>query len=1126
MDLQTLTFKVETGDLTKAVAAVNELGTAVSKLNKPVKENTTTTEQSTKAVKENTTVLQRQQDILKFMTEGYSKGQASVLAYAKASGALAGDIDLLGKTLKTQRTLMGTDPFDKSIGALQTLRNEYKMVNEVQNLYNQNLGLTKAQMETLAREKQRLIALYEIEGKDVKNLEAEYGLLVTEATKIAQAENSIATSMRNKEKALTETAKANAYLEKETRRLDSALKETNKDLSSGSNNALLRFEDALKKSGKTAIEQTAALETYRQKVAAVNKASGNRQVDYLSRALGPQITDIGVGLMTGQSPLMVLLQQGGQLRDQFALAGVAGKDMGKMLVDASKAMVTSIKDVGLAVGGLLLNALKSVATAVGGGMFTIFVEGFKALTLGGEAAAVSLERVKLAAIGLGKVGIVALVATLAALGKGFYDSVVQSDALVKQLTLTGGSLGLAKDQALRYGEAMNAAGISTTKALSVISVMAKEGGFLASQISLVTKAAVDMQTYAGVPIEDTVKSFAKMRDEPVKAMFELAKATGLVPAETIKAIIELEKHGKAAEATALAIKTLAETNRTQVDKMKEDYSSFAVFMKETGAAIADFFDKIFTDLWYKADPKTAIKEQIKAIDDLLTNNASIAGVIVGKFGVGKEGFENQKAALQEQLRLIEKASTVEQDRKAHASDIAKAYEGFNKDQEQFATNRQKREKEIAEATIRNQKLIREGTITQAQHEEQIANIRKKYKDEQRSLTFFESEMQNAQKMVAVYEDAQINMNEAQKRMLSLAVDPRFLEEGQKQQQKIMMELVKASNQINEKTRTQYGIKNNASLFEENEALRVQTEMIGATDVAKMKYTRTLEAEKKYRQELIEIEKQAWSSDEKELERMAALDRYNQSIKNSDTEIANMLKAERINAYGAAFENAFNGMADALTTFALTGKLSFKGLIDSMITDLIRFEMRAQMTAVYRAIGGTQGIIGMFTGGWQSGTQASGATVGGPMSGGGQSMVATPIGPLQANGGAWDNGLQMFAKGGSFTNSIVDSPTLFKFAKGTGMMGEAGPEAIMPLRRGADGSLGVQAQGMGGSNVQISVINNTSAQATTNESTDSRGNRKIEVVIGDMTASEVQRSGSSSQKAMKNTFGIQPALIRR
>lgn len=54
----------------------------------------------------------------------------------------------------------------------------------------------------------------------------------------------------------------------------------------------------------------------------------------------------------------------------------------------------------------------------------------------------------------------------------------------------------------------------------------------------------------------------------------------------------------------------------------------------------------------------------------------------------------------------------------------------------------------------------------------------------------------------------------------------------------------------------------------------------------------------------------------------------------------------------------------------------------------------------------------------------------------------------------------FAKGGAFTNQVVDTPTLFRFANGGkfGEMGEAGPEAIMPLKRGPDGSLGVQMHG--------------------------------------------------------------------
>ncbi|MFA7279819.1 MAG: phage tail length tape measure family protein [Sterolibacterium sp.] len=64
----------------------------------------------------------------------------------------------------------------------------------------------------------------------------------------------------------------------------------------------------------------------------------------------------------------------------------------------------------------------------------------------------------------------------------------------------------------------------------------------------------------------------------------------------------------------------------------------------------------------------------------------------------------------------------------------------------------------------------------------------------------------------------------------------------------------------------------------------------------------------------------------------------------------------------------------------------------------------------------------------------------------------------ANGNAYFNGLHRFANGGAFTNSIVDRPTMFRFGRGgaLGQMGEAGPEAIMPLSRGPDGRLGVTA----------------------------------------------------------------------
>ena len=217
-------------------------------------------------------------------------------------------------------------------------------------------------------------------------------------------------------------------------------------------------------------------------------------------------------------------------------------------------------------------------------------------------------------------------------------------------------------------------------------------------------------------------------------------------------------------------------------------------------------------------------------------------------------------------------------------------------------------------------------------------------------------------------------------------------------------------------------------------------------------------------------------------------------------------SERQKAYGDVFLKTFESMGDAMVNFAKTGKFSFDEMISSMIEGLIRYEMQLQAVSMYAAFRPAlmQGVASIF--------------------GGGIPAFATT--PAMAKGGAFDYGIEAFAKGGTFTNQIVDSPTLFKFAKGTGLMGEAGPEAIMPLTRDGSGNLGVRAEGNSGGNVEVVVNNYSTAQAETKETTDSRGNRRIEVVIGDMTASELSRNGSASQKAIRGTFGLQPQLIRR
>lgn len=82
---------------------------------------------------------------------------------------------------------------------------------------------------------------------------------------------------------------------------------------------------------------------------------------------------------------------------------------------------------------------------------------------------------------------------------------------------------------------------------------------------------------------------------------------------------------------------------------------------------------------------------------------------------------------------------------------------------------------------------------------------------------------------------------------------------------------------------------------------------------------------------------------------------------------------------------------------------------------------------------------------------------------------------------------------------------------------------MPLKRDSQGNLGVRG---GGQKTEVVINNYSGQQATTEETIDSRGNRKVEVVIGEAAAGEMSRSGSASQLAMRSTYGLRPQLIRR
>ncbi|MDW8843954.1 phage tail tape measure protein [Pseudomonas carnis] len=179
-----------------------------------------------------------------------------------------------------------------------------------------------------------------------------------------------------------------------------------------------------------------------------------------------------------------------------------------------------------------------------------------------------------------------------------------------------------------------------------------------------------------------------------------------------------------------------------------------------------------------------------------------------------------------------------------------------------------------------------------------------------------------------------------------------------------------------------------------------------------------------------------------------------------------------------FGNTFSSMEDSIVNFAMTGKMSFSDFTKSILADMARIATRQAASGLLGSLVGL-GIsaAGSYFGG--GATTSAGSTAAGYS----PDVLAGWSGVTQANGGAWSGGVQMFADGGAFTNSIVSKPTAFGMANGkTGVMGEDGEEAIMPLTRTSSGKLGVMAMGGGGAgatqiNVEVHIDGDGNASST-------------------------------------------------
>lgn len=698
MDLAELKFVVNTEQLVDAAKKIDALATSVSKVNKPIttaaleseklalaqakvaeataKAETAQVklkdaqERGTKSTGGSVSVLERQNMILEYMAQGLSKGQSSYMATAKAAGALDDELQQLLSTLRTQRTLQGSEPFDKSIGLYQKLQNETRISTEVNQLFNRNLGLTEKQMVDLAREKERLIALYGIEGRSLNSLNGEYEKIVQKSAEINRSNNARTESMKAQIKAQSDAAKATAYLADADARLAAALADTNKSLDKQATDALVKYEKALKQTGMSADDAAAKLAVAKKQFEGIADKKQADRLQYLARAISVQMGDVGISLASGMNPLLVMIQQGDQIRGAIQQAGASGKELERAMAGAATQIATSFLQTGQAIGGFFVNAIKSAGKAIFDLPISIATSAFGALTGTVESSAVAFDRLKVAAISFARVGVVAVIATLAALAIEYVKVAAAEKELTKSLAVSGAALGMSTTDAIVYADSMNDVGISTMKAMRIIGEFANTGADASIPLKQIIASANDMEKYVGIATADTMKSFADISEKPVEGLIKLAKSTGNVSIETILLAEAAVKAGDNAEAARIAQEALSNSNDEIVRRMKNNLDPLQTLWMDIKSAIGKAGEAIYdllksstmiaifrtawetvavivTEVWYVLKQTgteiSGIFSQIKAV---------MSGDFAGAAKIGEQMKIDAAAAREEQDKLV------------------------------------------------------------------------------------------------------------------------------------------------------------------------------------------------------------------------------------------------------------------------------------------------------------------------------------------------------------------------------------------------------------------------------------------------------------------------------------------
>ncbi|MDU1060867.1 MAG: phage tail tape measure protein [Leclercia adecarboxylata] len=766
----------------------------------------------------------------------------------------------------------------------------------------------------------------------------------------------------------------------------------------------------------------------RQELAARRAGISVGQYSAAMRTLPAQFTDIATQLAGGQSPFLILLQQGGQIKDQFGSVQGALSGVGEYI----RSMAGVINPTTIALGGLV-----------------------------------------------GTIGLLAAAA---------YSSSEQFDQVARSVIMMGGA-GFASMQQLNQA-AEEVAGRTNTSISSTVDTLVSlndTGKYTASQMKQIA-TSITLMGKAGNDTKAAISDFGKIVSDPVKGLASLNEQYGFVDEAMMKHIIQLRKQkgeqaavteaidlfagvmAKRAEETTRATDNIGQSWQWLKKTSSDTFDDIGVTVRAWGNQILDIFDLV----------KASIKDlflNITSLDAKFTGTLAGwaekipgGGAITEFLGMDVEAMKKAGTEADKEIAANKKrydelwkrvtAPNAQASYEAEARGVTVKGEGGSSRESRDAVSK------LAEDSA---KKTREAKATLDAGDRTLEN----YRAQARTLTETLETLRQSGETHA--KNTEFSKQQSHFAELDEAAKTRALTAQEKSlltSREAILNAAKVVDQKNKEVEAQQKINGLAQqsnkyvtqMAEKSEALRS-----GSGLSSRMAQRMNEEAQLR----------QGWLNGGGTFED-AGYEKELTALRNyyaEEDKLRGDWKAGAISGWNEYLEAATNtydavkgvagstltGLSDMLTDLMMTGKASIKEFGKSMLRMILDVTNRLMVAYTLQA------AMGWISGG-------SGASAGA-----GQSFAVPSFTP-NAKGGVYESqGLHQYV------NGVFDSPQYFtfqgasKFAKG-GVFAEAGAEAIMPLTRDSAGRLGVRAQGGGGAqpqvNIDIYVDNKGNASSTT------------------------------------------------